>query len=89
VERRDIHYSGNVQGVGFRYSTRSIAANYQVAGYVRNQPDGRVQVQVEGSQAELDRFQAEIADRLSGHIRSVRTDTRPATGEFTTFEIRS
>jgi acylphosphatase len=88
VERRNIIYSGDVQGVGFRWSTRSIAANYQVVGYVRNQPDGRVQVQVEGVQAELDRFQADVTDRLSRHIWSVHTDTQPASGEFATFEIR-
>jgi acylphosphatase len=88
VVRRDIIYTGNVQGVGFRYSTHSIAASYQVVGCVRNQPDGQVQVQVEGTLAELDRFQAEIADRLSSHIRSTHTETRPATGEFTNFEIR-
>ena len=89
MERRVIVYSGNVQGVGFRYSTRAIAANYPIVGYVRNQPDGSVQVQTEGSKAELERFQSEIADRLSGYIRSVHTDLRPATGEFTNFEIRT
>lgn len=89
VERREIIFSGNVQGVGFRYSTHSIAANHQVSGYVRNQPSGSVQVKVEGSPSELDRFQTEIADRLSSHIRSVHTDSRPATGEFATFEIRT
>ena len=89
VERREIIFSGNVQGVGFRYSTHSIAANHQVSGYVRNQPSGNVQVQAEGSPSELDRFQTEIADRLSRHIRSVHSDSRPATGEFATFEIRT
>jgi len=88
MERRNIIFSGNVQGVGFRYSTHAIAANYQIEGYVRNQTDGRVQVQVEGSPAELDRFQTDMADRLSRHIRSVHTDRLPATGEFARFEIR-
>ena len=52
-------------------------------------PMADVQVQVEGVPAELDRFQADVADRLSRHIRSAHTDTQPASGEFATFEIRN
>jgi acylphosphatase len=42
MQRREVHYSGHVQGVGFRYTTRSIARGYEVTGFVQNLEDGRV-----------------------------------------------
>ena len=56
LQRRQVLYSGHVQGVGFRYTTRSAARNYEVTGYVRNLPDGNVEVVAEGSADQLDRF---------------------------------
>lgn len=89
-ERRQLFYSGQVQGVGFRYTTRSIAQRYEVAGFVRNLPDGRVELVVDGAVAELDRFLAELAEQMSGNIRSVDCDRRsvPAAGEFADFSVR-
>jgi acylphosphatase len=45
-----------VQGVGFRYSTREVACSYEVTGFVRNLPDGRVELVAEGDEAELRAF---------------------------------
>ena len=81
-------YSGRVQGVGFRYTAHSIARGREVTGYVRNLPDGRVELVVEGDRHETDQFLEAIRDRLGNHIRDERRDIGPATGEFTTFEIR-
>ncbi len=39
---------GMVQGVGFRYSTQSVARRLGVSGYVQNMPDGTVRVECEG-----------------------------------------
>ena len=87
-ERRHVLYSGNVQGVGFRYSTQSIARNFQVVGFVRNLPGGSVELTAEGQPAELDRFLDAISDRLSGHIRKAIVTAGEATNEFASFEIR-
>jgi acylphosphatase len=87
-ERREVFYSGRVQGVGFRYTVRQLAGSFEAAGYVRNLPDGRVQLVAEGTPAELDRFLAAIAERMSGFIRDAAVDVRPSTGEFQEFEIR-
>ena len=70
LQRRQVLYSGHVQGVGFRYTTRSIARDYEVTGYVRNLPDGSVEVVAEGPVDQLDVFLEQVSDRLSGHIRS-------------------
>lgn len=87
-QRRTIEYSGRVQGVGFRYATYTIARRYEVNGYVRNLPDGRVELVAEGSRQELDAFLAEVRERFFGHIRDERPDVQPAAGEFTGFEVR-
>jgi len=87
-ERRDVHFSGHVQGVGFRYTTRSIAARFAVTGWVRNLPDGRVQLLVEGQPAVLDRFVAAIQAEMARYITTVDVAVGPATGEFVGFEVR-
>ncbi len=82
-------YAGRVQGVGFRYSTRAVACGYEVAGYVRNLPDGRVELVAEGNEEELQAFLDGIdASHLGSYIRSRTVNWREATGEFKGFEIR-
>jgi acylphosphatase len=51
-----VFYEGRVQGVGFRYSARRVAAGFDVAGYVRNLPDGRVELVASGDEEEVDGF---------------------------------
>ncbi len=64
-------YSGRVQGVGFRYQTRELAQGYEVAGYVRNLSDGRVELEIEGEKQELEAFLEELAQAMSGYIKGV------------------
>ena len=87
-QRRNVLYSGSVQGVGFRYTTRQIAARFAVCGFVRNLADGRVELVAEGSASELDELLAAIAEAMSGYIRDVQVEPGAATSEFTGFEIR-
>ena len=87
-QRTTVHYSGRVQGVGFRYTARSIARGYPVTGYVCNLPDGRVELVAEGTPADLDGFLLEIRDRFFNQIRDERRDLQPATGEYSGFEIQ-
>lgn len=86
--RREVHYSGHVQGVGFRFTTQRVAKQFAVDGYVRNLPDGRVQLVAEGERGELERFLQAVRDRLEDHIDNVSDDTQAASGEFTGFVIR-
>jgi acylphosphatase len=88
LERRTVYYSGHVQGVGFRYTTRSIARGHDVTGYVRNLPDGRVELVAEGARPELNAFLAEIRDQMGGYFRNEQNDSGAASGEFSSFEIR-
>jgi len=87
-KRMHILYSGRVQGVGFRYTTKSVALGFEVTGIVRNLPDGRVELTVEGERDELESFQEAIRDSgLGGFIRDEAVDWSPVTGEFKGFEI--
>lgn len=69
VYRQSVHFSGRVQGVGFRYSTLQTAKEYAVSGFVRNLDDGRVLLVAEGEQTEVQAFCDTVAERLSPFIR--------------------
>lgn len=88
-ERREVFYEGLVQGVGFRYTARSIASGFQVSGFVRNLSDGRVQLRAEGAPQELDRYLAAVKARMDRYITSIESASQAATGEYDGFEIRS
>jgi acylphosphatase len=87
-ERCHVYYSGRVQGVGFRYTVKNIAMRFDVSGYVRNLPDGRVELIMEGPGDELNHLLQAVQDKMNGYIREVETIKPPATGEFSHFHIR-
>ena len=65
-----ISYRGKVQGVGFRYSVRQIAEGYTVSGHAMNQPDGTVEVFLQGDRGEVEAMEKEIGEsHLAGFIR--------------------
>lgn len=88
MPRKVAHFSGRVQGVGFRYTTRNLALQYNVHGYVKNLPDGRVELVVEGDENEIDHFLNDLRDRMQPFITRVDLSTCPATGEFQHFCIK-
>jgi acylphosphatase len=87
-EQREAYFRGMVQGVGFRYTTRRIAARYEVTGYVQNLPDGRVLLVAEGSSAELDRLINAVRAEMESYIDDIEINSRPATGQYQGFDIR-
>jgi acylphosphatase len=87
-QRLQVFYSGRVQGVGFRYTVKALAQGFEVAGVVRNLPDGRVELVVEGERSELDAFRTAIQDSELGHfIRHEETTWTDGSHEFRGFEI--
>lgn len=51
-----LQISGRVQNVGFRYNTRKMAEEFQIAGFVKNRPDGSVYAEAAGEEENLDQF---------------------------------
>lgn len=88
THRVHIIYSGNVQGVGFRFTTENIALRYGVNGFVRNMSDGDVEVVVEGDKKTLDELLHALGGKMDGYISNARVEWEPATGEFSSFGIR-
>ncbi len=88
-ERRRVFYSGRVQGVGFRATCRWLARGFEVVGYVRNLPDGRVEVLVEGEPAEVGRYLEAIQGEMGAFIRDTRTDhEQPGYSPLEGFTVR-
>ena len=84
---RNIHYSGRVQGVGFRATTRDLAADFPVAGFVRNLENGDVEVVVEGAVEDVDRFQLALEQQMARFVRSKSVSDEPVRS-LVGFEIR-
>lgn len=86
--RRRVIYTGRVQGVGFRFTAVSVAERHAVSGWVRNRPDGTVELETQGTPAEVERFLAEIDRVMGSNIRERRViETSPQSGDAV-FEIR-
>ncbi len=77
LQRRRVLFSGRVQGVGFRATCRWLAGGFEIVGYVRNLPDGRVELLAEGDSAEIDCYLESISSELGGFIREVLFEHEP------------
>jgi len=83
-----VHYTGNVQGVGFRYTAKTVAAGFEIVGRIRNLPDGRVELIVEGLVEELNAYRSALRDAgLAGFIRDEHVHWEDAQDQFRNFEI--
>ena len=89
-KRLQIFYAGRVQGVGFRYTVKSVASGFELTGRVRNLPDGRVELVCEGAQNELEAFRKAIRESgLEHFIQNEDVSWAEAMNNFRGFEIVS
>ena len=82
-----VYYSGRVQGVGFRFTAESIANDLGVTGWVKNLPDGRVELVAEAKEDVLKELLEKISAFFSRYIRDADVQWLEATGEFKDFGI--
>lgn len=86
---KQVFYEGHVQGVGFRWTVKHIAKGFDVTGWVRNLPDGRVELQASGDESELNAFLEAIAQsELRAHIRKQTEHPLAQPPSARGFEIR-
>ncbi len=86
--RYHVVYSGRVQGVFFRATTRDLAMDQAVVGWVRNLADGSVELEVEGAEDAVSAFLSAVRARFEGHITSEDADSRSVLGAENEFVIR-
>ena len=84
----EVKVFGIVQGVGFRYSTLSVARRLGVSGYVMNLSDGSVKVVVEGDSEAVDKLIAWLRHGPPGaYVRNISIKNLPYTGVYRSFNI--
>lgn len=88
VHHESVFFTGHVQGVGFRYTVLQVAREYEVAGYVSNRTDGRVQLEAEGAPQEVSSFVEAVQEKMHGYIRKVERSGRRRPAEFQGFVIK-
>jgi len=71
-----VFYEGHVQGVGFRFTVRHIAKGFDVTGWVRNLPDGRVELQATGDEEEVRAFLDGVAQSELHSLIRKQTDNK-------------
>ncbi|MEM6551435.1 MAG: acylphosphatase [Planctomycetota bacterium] len=77
MPRQTIHFTGRVQGVGFRFTTARLAQrDPRLAGTVENLPDGRVRLVAEGPRDAIDQLVLDLHQAFPNHIQ--HTDRHPA-----------
>lgn len=82
-----VWFSGHVQGVGFRYTVRQVAKQFEVCGTVENLNDGRVELHAEGTDKECDAFVQEICTQMEHFIRNTDVSREHRTPTFSGFQI--
>jgi acylphosphatase len=84
---KHVRYVGQVQGVGFRYTAQHLAARYPVSGYVRNLPNGDVELIAQGEAEQVEVFLAAVAGRFAENIERTSVREEPG-GSYQGFQIR-
>jgi acylphosphatase len=88
VHHESVFFSGRVQGVGFRYTALQVAKEFEVAGWVANLTDGRVQIEAEGRHDEVTAFVTAVEERMHGHVRKTERSKGTRAAQFSGFVIK-
>jgi acylphosphatase len=87
-QTRRVRFCGHVQGVGFRYTTAGLAQACGIHGYVRNCPDGSVELAAQGASEDVDRFLARLGQHFAGYIDDQIPEDCDPNETFVGFDIR-
>ena len=80
-------FVGHVQGVGFRFTAHRIAKRSQLTGYVRNLPDGCVEMLAQGEIHNINDCIIAIQENFAGYINGITVDDVPPDSKYTDFKI--
>ncbi len=82
-----IIFSGVVQGVGFRFTARSLALRYGVKGWAKNLSDGRVEVRAEGLSGNVVKFLDILKETFECNITDCQLEEFPSEQGYDDFQI--
>lgn len=85
--RRYIRFYGWVQGVGFRYRARHAAGLYGCTGWIRNEADGSVTMEIQGEERQID--QVILAIERGTYVRIENMDVKNMDVDPTESEFRT
>lgn len=86
--RKQIFFSGTVQGVGFRYRAMYLADAHRLTGWVSNLWDGRVQMQVQGEEREITAFLDELGNQRFITVEEMEIHNLPLDEDERRFRVR-
>ncbi len=85
-QRAHVFYSGRVQGIGFRYTAEKLALDLRLVGWVKNLPDGRVELLCEGPKEKIEALLDQIQKgSLGPYIKKTVCRWEEPTREFNDF----
>lgn len=84
---KNVIFVGRVQGVGFRYTALRIAKRFRLTGFVRNKPDGTVEMLAQGPLGKVDDCIDEIREYFGDYISGTTIDEVPPNPRYTDFRI--
>ena len=84
---KHVIFRGRVQGVGFRWTVHRIAGGYDLTGFVKNLPDGTVEMLIQGTTEDIENCLNDIAESFSGYIRDRKITDIPSDPGYTGFKI--
>lgn len=87
MRRVRVIYRGRVQGVGFRATCASIVRRWPLTGFVRNEPDGSVCLEAQGSRGDVDQFLAAIAAHMQANISAAQLSELPTLSVESQFRV--
>lgn len=88
MKRYLVRYEGRVQGVGFRFNAVAQSAGLKLHGFVRNEPDGSVVMDVEGPAMDLKQLLRRIESEMNDNIEGFEVTEKPVTGRVGGFNIQ-
>ena len=81
MERRHYLITGEVQGLGFRSNIRNTALSLNITGWVKNLPDGSVEMEAEGREKDLSALESLIKNPKWAYIEEMNISEVPAVGD--------
>ncbi|MFO8052860.1 MAG: acylphosphatase [Candidatus Omnitrophota bacterium] len=87
IKQYHLFFSGAVQGVGFRFTTRALAQKHKVKGWVKNLSDRRVEVIAEAEKDNIDVFLSDLKERFKHNISDFEKEENKPTEHYQDFHV--